>query len=106
MGAEPEGRQLQLYLGSPDDATEVVGSLQLGDGSWLHFRAQDLIGGWRLRLGQVVIAGLPMLALVFVAMSALRNLGAAASPRGCRDPRRTRAIPSCWKSRGPASSAA
>ena len=69
-----EGRQLQLYLGSPDDATEVVGSLQLGDGSWLHFRAQDLIGGWRLRLGQVVIAGLPMLALVFFAMSALRNL--------------------------------
>ncbi len=66
--------KLQLYLGSPDDATEVIGSLQLSDGSWLHFRAQDLIGGWQLQLGQIVIAGLPMLALVIVAMIALRSI--------------------------------
>jgi signal transduction histidine kinase len=48
--------------------------LQLSDGSWLHFRAQDLIGGWQLQLGQIVIAGLPMLALVIVAMIALRSI--------------------------------
>lgn len=69
-----QGRMLRLYLGSPYDATEVIGSLQLADGSWLNFRAQDLLGGWRLRLGQIVIAGLPMLALVLFAMSALRSI--------------------------------
>lgn len=68
------GTRLQLYLGSPDNATEVVGSLQLRDGSWLHFRAQDLVGGWQLQLGQVLMAGLPMLALVVVAMIALRSI--------------------------------
>lgn len=65
--------KLQLYLGSPD-VTEVTGSLQLRDGSWLHFRAQDLIGGWQLQVGQIVTAGLPMLALVIVAMIALRSI--------------------------------
>lgn len=65
---------LQLYLGSPHDATEVTGSVQLSDGSWLHFRAQDLVGGWQLQLGQIAIAGLPMLALVVVAMTALRAI--------------------------------
>jgi two-component system, OmpR family, osmolarity sensor histidine kinase EnvZ len=68
------GTQLRLYLQSPDDSTEVIGSLQLPDQSWLHFRAQDLVGGWQLQLGQIVLAGLPMLALVIVAMTALRSI--------------------------------
>jgi signal transduction histidine kinase len=68
------GRNLRLHLGSPGDATEVVGSMQLSDGSWLHFRAQDLVGTWHLQLGQIVIACLPMLALALIAMIALRTI--------------------------------
>jgi len=66
-----EGRDLRLHLGSSEDATEVVGSLQLSDGSWLHFKAHDLVGAWQLKLGQVVIASVPMLALLVIAMSVL-----------------------------------
>lgn len=65
---------MQLYLGSGDNATDVIGSLQLSDASWLHFRAQDLVGGWQLQLGQIAIAGLPMLALLMVAMIALSSI--------------------------------
>lgn len=66
------GKNLRLHLGSPSAATEVVGSLQLSDGSWLHFRAQDLVGDWPLKLRRVFIASLPMLALVIIALVTLR----------------------------------
>lgn len=65
-------KKLRLHLGSPDDATEVIGSLQLADGSWLHFRAQDLVGEWPLKLRRVLIASLPMIALVLIALLTLR----------------------------------
>jgi len=68
------GMNLRVHVGSPDDATEVIGSLQLSDGSWLHFRARDLIGEWQLERGQILIACLPMLALVLIAMTALRTI--------------------------------
>jgi len=66
------GKNLRLHLGSPDDATEVIGSLQLSDGSWLHFRAQDLVGEWPLKLRRIFIASLPMIALVLIALVTLR----------------------------------
>jgi signal transduction histidine kinase len=66
------GKNLRLHLGSPSAATEVVGSLQLSDGSWLHFRAQDLVGEWPLKLRRVFIASLPMFALVIIALVTLR----------------------------------
>lgn len=66
------GKQLRLHLGSADDATEVIGSLQLSDGSWLHFRAQDLVGDWPLKLRRVFMASLPMIALVLIALVTLR----------------------------------
>ena len=66
------GKQLRLHLGSADDATEVIGSLQLSDGSWLHFRAQDLVGDWPLKVRRVFIASLPMIALVLIALVMLR----------------------------------
>jgi signal transduction histidine kinase len=66
------GKQLRLHLGSADDATEVIGSLQLSDGSWLHFRAQDLVGDWPLKVRRVFIASLPMIALVLIALLTLR----------------------------------
>lgn len=66
------GKQLRLHLGSADDATEVIGSLQLSDGSWLHFRAQDLVGDWPLKLRRVFMASLPMIALVVIALVTLR----------------------------------
>ncbi len=69
--------KLQLYLGSPTMRRKSPALCSLRDGSWLHFRAQDLIGGWQLQLGQIVIAGLPMLALVIVAMIALRSISRA-----------------------------
>jgi len=65
-------KNLRLHLGSPTDATEVIGSLQLSDGSWLHFRAQDLVGKWPLQLHRVFIASLPMIALVLIALLTLR----------------------------------
>lgn len=66
------GKNLRLHLGSPNAATEVIGSLQLIDGSWLHFRAQDLVGEWPLKLRRIFIASLPMLALVIIALVTLR----------------------------------
>lgn len=66
------GKDLRLHLGSADNATVVIGSLQLTDGSWLHFRAQDLVGEWPLKLRRVFIASLPMIALVLIALVTLR----------------------------------
>src|SRR5688572_1410062 len=66
------GKNLRLHLGSPNDATEVIGSLQLSDGSWLHFRAQDLVGEWPLKLRRIFISSLPMIALVLIALVTLR----------------------------------
>jgi two-component system, OmpR family, osmolarity sensor histidine kinase EnvZ len=66
------GKNLRLHLGSPGAATEVIGSLQLSDGSWLHFRAQDLVGTWPLKLRRVLVASLPMIALVIIALVTLR----------------------------------
>jgi len=68
------GMNLRLHVGSTDDTTEVVGSLRLSDGSWLHFRAQDLVGSWQFTRGQILTACLPMLALVLIAMVALRTI--------------------------------
>ncbi len=66
------GKDLRLHLGSADVPTEVIGSLQLTDGSWLHFRAQDLVGEWPLKLRRVFIASMPMVALVLIALVTLR----------------------------------
>ncbi|MBM0106837.1 HAMP domain-containing protein [Steroidobacter sp. S1-65] len=66
------GKDLRLHLGSPGEATEVSGSLQLSDGTWLHFRAQDLVGKWPLKLRGILIASLPMIALVIIALVTLR----------------------------------
>lgn len=66
------GKNLRLHLGSPSAPTEVSGSLQLSDGSWLHFRAQDLVGKWPLKLRGILIASLPMIALVVIALVTLR----------------------------------
>ncbi|GFE83823.1 two-component sensor histidine kinase [Steroidobacter agaridevorans] len=66
------GKDLRLHLGSAGNATVVIGSLQLSDGSWLHFRAQDLVGEWPLKLQRVFIASLPMVALVVIALVTLR----------------------------------
>jgi len=68
------GKDLRMRLGSPDDPTEVVGSLQLSDGSWLHFRAQDLVGSWPLKLRRIAIASAPMLVLALAAALALRAM--------------------------------
>lgn len=66
------GKNLRLHLGAPGSATEVSGSLQLSDGTWLHFRAQDLVGKWPLKLRGVLTASLPMIALVIIALVTLR----------------------------------
>ena len=74
VGWEPslKGKNLRLQLGTPVDATEVVGSLQLADGSWLHFRAQDMLEGWPLALRRMLAASLPSIALVLIALITLR----------------------------------
>lgn len=66
------GKDLRLHLGSPNDATEVIGSLQLVDGTWLHFRAQDMVGVWPLQLRRILLASLPMIALVIISLVTLR----------------------------------
>jgi len=66
------GKDLRLHLGSADDATVVIGSLLLSDGTWLHFQARDLVGAWPLKLRRVFIASLPMIALILLALVTLR----------------------------------
>ena len=68
------GKNLRLRLGSQDNPTEVEGSLQLADGSWLHFRAQDLVGNWPLKSSRIIIASIPMLVLALGAALALRSM--------------------------------
>lgn len=68
------GKNLRLQVMPSEDATEVVGSLQLADGSWLGFRARDLLGSWPLEIRRVLIASLPMIALVLLAVIALRAI--------------------------------
>lgn len=68
------GHDLRLRLGSPDDATEVSGSLQLSDGSWVHFRTQNLVGEMPQKLRRMVIASLPMIAVVLIALGTLRAI--------------------------------
>ncbi len=68
------GKNLRMRLGSPEKSAEVVGSLQLNDGSWLHFRAQDLVDEWPLKGSRIAIASIPMLVLALVAVLALRAI--------------------------------
>jgi len=68
------GADLRLYLGSINHSTEVIGALRLSDGSWLHFRTPDLVGAWKLKAGRVLIASLPMIALLLIAMISLREI--------------------------------
>lgn len=66
------GKNMRLQLGSPANATEVIGSLQLSDGTWLQFRATDMIGDWALTLRRMLVASLPAIALVIIALVTLR----------------------------------
>jgi len=69
-----EHKNLRMRLGSPESQTDVVGSLQLSDGSWLHFTAQDLVGGWQIKISRIAIASVPMILLVIAAALALRAM--------------------------------
>jgi two-component system, OmpR family, osmolarity sensor histidine kinase EnvZ len=66
------GRTMYLQLGTPHNATEVLGSLQLKDGTWLQFRGTDMIGDWALTLRRMLVASLPTIALVIIALVTLR----------------------------------
>jgi signal transduction histidine kinase len=68
------GQDLRLRLGSPDDATEVSGSLQLSDGTWVHFRTQNLVGEGSQKIRRIVIASLPMVAVMLIALGTLRAI--------------------------------
>lgn len=68
------GQDLRLRLGSPDNATEVSGALQLSDGSWVHFRTQNLVGGLPQKLRRIAIASFPMIAVVLIALGTLRAI--------------------------------
>ncbi|MET0291654.1 MAG: ATP-binding protein [Steroidobacteraceae bacterium] len=64
-------RDIRLQLG---DDTEVIGSVQLADGSWMRFVARDLIGSCPAEMRPVAIATVPMILLVLVAVFALRAI--------------------------------
>jgi signal transduction histidine kinase len=66
------GKHLRLHLGVPGAATEVSGSLRLADGTWLHFKARDLVGELPLKMRGILVASLPMIALILIALVALR----------------------------------
>lgn len=68
------GKEINLRLVPRDDATEVVGSLKLSDGSWLGFTARDLISSSPLEWRQALVASVPMLLIVLVAVFALRAI--------------------------------
>ncbi|RYG75150.1 HAMP domain-containing protein, partial [bacterium] len=68
------GREINLRLVPLDDGTEVVGSLRLSDGTWLVFTARDLVSSSPLEWRQALVASVPMLLIVLVAVFALRTI--------------------------------
>lgn len=84
---------LRLQLISPGRKATVNGALRLPDGSWIHFRAKDLVQSWDLAVGRIIITFVPAIALLVLGallirrtLSPLRNLAKATERIGTDEP--------------------
>ncbi len=64
---------LRLRLKSPGLRSVVMGGLTLPDGSWIHFGTRDVVSGWDLALGRVLLALVPAIALVIIGSLLIRQ---------------------------------
>lgn len=64
---------LRLRLKSPGLKSMVVGGMTLGDGSWIHFGTRDVVGGWDLAIGRVMLALVPAIGLLVIGSLLIRN---------------------------------
>ncbi|MDB5661728.1 MAG: two-component sensor histidine kinase [Sphingomonas bacterium] len=64
---------LRLQLTSPGRRSVVTGGLSLPDGSWLYFATREIVHGWDLAVGRVVLALVPAIALMLLAALLIRR---------------------------------
>src|SRR5690606_17216477 len=57
---------LHLHLQSPGRSGTVMGQLGLDDGSWLEFRATQLVHPSKLRFNRFLLALIPAVALILI----------------------------------------
>jgi len=67
------GSNLRLRLKSPGLNSMVVGGMTLPDGSWIHFGTRDVVGGWDLAIGRVMLALIPAIGLLVIGSLLIRN---------------------------------
>lgn len=64
---------LRLRLASPGRNAVVIGGLTLSDGSWVYFGTREVMGGWDLALGRILLAFIPALGLVVIGVLLVRQ---------------------------------
>ena len=64
---------LRLQLKSPGLKSMVVGGMKLSDGSWIHFGTRDVINGWDLAIGRVLLALIPAVGLLVIGSLLIRS---------------------------------
>jgi len=64
---------LRLRLKSPGLKSMVVGGMTIADGSWVHFGTRDVVGGWDLAIGRVMLALVPAIGLLVIGSLLIRS---------------------------------
>ncbi|QEH81393.1 HAMP domain-containing protein [Sphingomonas sp. C8-2] len=64
---------MRLRLKSPGLNSMVVGGMTLPDGSWIHFGTRDVVGGWDLAIGRVMLALVPAIGLLVIGSLLIRS---------------------------------
>ncbi|MFZ5705336.1 MAG: ATP-binding protein [Pseudomonadota bacterium] len=64
---------MRLQLKSPGLNSMVVGGMTLPDGSWIYFGTRDVVSGWDLAIGRVILALVPALALLVIGSLLISN---------------------------------
>jgi signal transduction histidine kinase len=67
------GSDLRLRLKSPGLQSMVVGGMTLPDGSWIRFGTRDVVSGWDLAIGRVMLALVPAIGLLVIGSLLIRN---------------------------------
>ncbi|HSX56964.1 MAG TPA: ATP-binding protein [Sphingomonas sp.] len=68
------GSKLHLHLKSPGRSGIVMGQLGLDDGSWLEFKATQLVHPAKLRFNRFLLALIPAVALILIGGLLLRRV--------------------------------
>lgn len=64
---------LRLRLKSPGLKSMVVGGMVLPDGSWVRFGTRDVVSGWDLAIGRVILALVPAIGLLVIGSLLISN---------------------------------